>query len=387
MKKLAIVITHPIQYYVPVFQLLAKQCLLKVFYTWGKDGAIAKYDPDFKQVISWDLPLLDGYEYEFLENHSKTPGSHHFGGIKNKDLISKVADFNPDAILFYGWAYQSHLSAMRYFKGKIPIWFRGDSTLLNDNGGLKSFARKLLLKWIYKHISKAFYVGTSNKAYFEKFGLKNNQLKFAPHAIDNNKFREDYGLAAKHLRETLGISVKDSLILFAGKLENRKNPELLLKAFIQLNLENTHLLFVGNGQLEQRLIEKRDASTKFIMTNIHFMDFQNQSRMPIVYQACDLFCLPSQSETWGLVINEAMACKKAVLVSDRVGCIQDLVKSGINGEIFKSNNLSDLKSKLKILIKNKSILVRMGIESLEMIKAWSFELQAKQIIKSLDELD
>ena len=74
MKKLAIVVTHPIQYYVPVFRLLAKKCDLKIFYTWGEKGAAAKYDPDFNQIIDWDIPLLGGYEYEFVVNTSKEPG-------------------------------------------------------------------------------------------------------------------------------------------------------------------------------------------------------------------------------------------------------------------------------------------------------------------------
>ncbi|RYG43910.1 MAG: glycosyltransferase family 1 protein, partial [Chitinophagaceae bacterium] len=82
MKRLAIVVTHPIQYYAPVFQALtaSKQVELKVFYTWG-EGSVKKFDPDFKKVIEWDIPLLEGYAYEFLTNKSSDPGTHHFRGI------------------------------------------------------------------------------------------------------------------------------------------------------------------------------------------------------------------------------------------------------------------------------------------------------------------
>ncbi|MET0570901.1 MAG: glycosyltransferase family 4 protein, partial [Pedobacter agri] len=332
MKKLAIIITHPIQYYVPVFQLLAKECELKVFYTWGEAGAKAKYDPDFKQLIAWDLPLLEGYDFEFLTNSSKDPGSHHYGGIINPDLSEKISSFSPDAILIYGWAYKSHLSAMRYFKGKIPLWFRGDSTLLNETNGLKKILRTLLLKWVYKNINKAFYVGTANKTYFQKYGLKPDQLKFAPHAVDNERFSENKSAEACLMRENLGIGVNETLILFAGKFEKKKCPDLLLQAFLDLKMENTHLLFVGNGELEEGLrskVKSLKLKAESLKPNIHFMDFQNQSYMPVVYQACNLFCLPSQSETWGLAVNEAMGCEKAMLVSDRVGCASDLVKNGI----------------------------------------------------------
>ncbi|TKB98224.1 glycosyltransferase family 4 protein [Pedobacter cryotolerans] len=382
MKKLAIIITHPIQYYVPLFQLLAQSCELKVFYTWGKEGAKAKYDPDFKKWIDWDLPLLQGYEYEFLANTAKNPGSHHFSGIINPTLKQKIKDFDPMAILIYGWAYQSHISALRYFKGKIPLWFRGDSTLIDERKGIKEILRGLFLKWVYQHSNKAFYVGSANKAYFKKFGLKENQLVFAPHAVDNNRFAEDRSKEALQLRQQLQISPDQMLILFAGKLEAKKNPELLLKAFINLNLDGVHLLFVGNGELENSL---KSQISNLKSQKIHFMDFQNQTQMPVIYQACDLFCLPSQGseETWGLAVNEAMACSKAILVSDHVGCAEDLVIDGENGYIFESNNLASLSDKLNLMVSNKFTLKEMGKKSAIKIKEWSFTKQCTAILNEL----
>ncbi|MNT42804.1 UDP-D-galactose:(glucosyl)lipopolysaccharide-1,6-D-galactosyltransferase [compost metagenome] len=107
--------------------------------------------------------------------------------------------------------------------------------------------------------------------------------------------------------------------------------------------------------------------------------------MPVVYQACDLFCLPSQGpgETWGLAVNEAMAAGKAVLVSDKVGCAADLVKPMINGAIFKSGDLADLKQKLKTLTENKTKLAQMGLASHQIIQDWSFEKQVKAIVNSI----
>ena len=383
MIKLAIIITHPIQYYLPLFMQLAKNCKLKVFYTWGVGGAAAKFDPDFKQVISWDLPLLEGYDYELLDNTAKDPGSHHFSGIANPTLIKKIVDFNPAAILVYGWAYHSHLQIIRYFKGKIPLWFRGDSTLLNEQSGVKQLLRSLFLKWVYQHIDRAFYVGTANRAYFKKFGLKESQLTFAPHAVDNDRFSASRITEALALRASLQISSEQILVVFAGKLEANKNLGLLLQSFLELNKENTHLLFVGNGELEGELRRKRDASTTLSMTNVHFMDFQNQTAMPVIYQACDLFCLPSQSETWGLAVNEAMASGKAVLISDRCGCANDLVKDGENGYIFEHNNIKDLNTKLRLLVSSKSKLKDMGQLSASVIVDWSIAKQCNVILNEL----
>jgi glycosyltransferase involved in cell wall biosynthesis len=364
MNKLAIIITHPIQYYVPVFKLLAKQCKLKVFYTWGKDGVEAKHDPGFGKTVEWDLPLLEGYEYELLENTSKNPGSHHGKGIINPNIISKIEDFKPNAILIYGYIYHSHFKVMKYFKGKIPVWFRGDSTLLDKESRLKSILKKLYLNWVYSYVDMAFYVGTNNKAYFKKYGLTEDQLIFTPHAIDNERFAENKQNEATTLRKSLGIDKEDI-----------KNPFLLLESFISLKRKDIHLLFVGNGSLEENLKLKVESLE---LKNVHFKNFQNQTQMPVIYQACDLFCLPSISETWGLAVNEAMACGKALLVSDKVGCAVDLVDFR-NGAVFQSENLVDLSQKLIALTNDQSILKKMGENSLKNIENWSFEGQVNAI--------
>lgn len=378
MKKLAIITTHPIQYYAPVFKLLSnnKNLNIKVYYTWG-EGSLNKFDPGFKQKIEWDLPLLEGYQYDWVLNVSKNPGTHRFGGIVNPTLISDIKLWKPDAVLIYGWSFSSHLKIIRHFHNKVPIYFRGDSTLIDNQSGFKSALKTVLLKWIYKHINFAFFVGTNNKSYFKKYGLKEKQLIFAPHAIDNERFSIDRKNEAIQLRRKLGINYDAILILFAGKLEDKKAPLDLLEAFIALKNKNVHLLFVGNGILENRV---KDVSSGY--ENLHFLDFQNQSYMPVVYQACNIFCLPSigPNETWGLTINEAMACGKPILASNKVGGAVDLVIPGVNGEIFKAGIVGDLKEKLELLLeKEKEGLKIMGESSKKIIEQWSFEIQANII--------
>ena len=380
MKRLAIVVSHPIQYYAPVFKLLTERAYLqvKVFYTLG-DSYILKFDPGFGTTIEWDIPLLTGYEYEFLKNTAKQPGSHHFNGIINSEAIEKIENYNPDAILIYGWSYKSHLRILRYFKNKKTILFRGDSNLIDDIPDWKNALKSVLLKWVYSHVDKALYVGTANKQYFKKYGLKEHQLQFAPHSVDNRRFSEDRSSEAKALRQRLGIKEHEILLLFAGKLEPKKNPEFLLSAFDQLDNVSLHLLFVGNGVLEKSIKAKsfRLKSSK----RIHFIDFQNQQKMPVIYQASQLFCLPSYGpgETWGLAVNEAMAAGKAVLVSNKVGCAIDLVKDNVNGKIFRSEDIHELQKALQILTASPTDLRKMGGASSEIITEWNFYHQVKNI--------
>jgi glycosyltransferase involved in cell wall biosynthesis len=374
MFKLAIIITHPIQYYAPLFKHMTNRGIIcKVFYTWGEGCLSGKYDPNFGRTIEWDIPLLEGYEYEFCENIATKPGSDHFRGIINPNLISKIKSYDASHILVFGWNFHSHLNVLRYFKGKLPILFRGDSTFLDESSFSKKVLRLILLKWVYKHIDIALYVGEANKQYYEYCGLKKQQLVFTPHAIDNQRFAKLNCSQAAFIKATLtlfNISVTDTVVVFCGKFQAKKNPLLLIRAFEHVAKQNHHLILVGNGDLEESLKLAICGNT-----NIHFLPFQNQSLMPAVYRLGQIFCLPSQGpgETWGLSVNEAMACGRAVLVSNKCGCSINLVNNGVNGYIFQGNHLQSLIENLQLLLAKKCQLVQMGKESRLMIKHWNFD--------------
>ena len=289
--RLAIISTHPIQYYAPLFKLLANQnkISIKVFYTWGIGALNKKYDPDFKKEIDWDIPLLDGYEYEFLANIAKDPGSHHYKGISNPDIIEKISEYEPDSVLVIGWNFKSHLKVMRYFKGKTPVLFRGDSTVLDQrrNFPIKNRMRKIFLHWIYSHVDKALYVGSANKAYFKNAGLREDQLVFAPHAIDNSRFADTDGIYSERAiqwRKELGIKLSSIVFLYCGKFEKKKNPLGLVRAFISVDLPDVKLILVGDGILEVDLKQLAAGDDRIV-----FLPFQNQSLMPVVYRMGDVF--------------------------------------------------------------------------------------------------
>lgn len=411
-KKLAIIVTHPIQYYSPLFRKISEsgQIELQVFYTWSQAQG-KKYDPGFGKEVDWDIPLLEGYNYTFIKNVSKKPGSNHFYGIDNPTLIKEIENWKADAVFVIGWNFKSHLKAMRYFKGKIPVYFRGDSTLLDETPGIRKYLRRMFLKWVYSYVDCAFYVGTRNKVYFLAHGLKEDQLIFAPHSIDNERFYDKDGIykqKAFEWRRSLGIDDDDFVFLFAGKLEPKKNPMLLLNAFLELYLSSeispfisqdnpkAHLIFVGNGILENELknyvtLSLSKGERSLLKGNIHFLPFQNQSVMPIVYRLGNVFVLPSQGpgETWGLAVNEAMACGLPVIVSDKVGCAIDLIDEGKNGYIFKSNNQTELSNRmqdcLNAWMNDRNKFFEMGLNSLEKINNYSMDVLTENIIYTIKE--
>ena len=374
MKKLAIITTHPIQYNAPFFKLLAqrKKIQLKVFYTWSQSKNEQKYDPGFDKNIKWDIPLLEGYDYVFVENIAKKPGSHHYNGINNPTLIHEIGSWGATAVMLYGWNFKSHLKAMKYFKNKLPVLFRGDSTLLDEKVGVKKILRRLFLRYVYSNVDTALYAGKANKEYFKVHGFKENEMVFMPHAIDNKRFElsEINNNEADKLRQSINIPENAIVFLFAGKLEEKKQPDFLAKIFCEITNEHTFLLIVGNGNLEKDLKEKYIHHPQ-----IRFLDFVNQQEMPSVYASCDVFILPSKGpgETWGLSINEAMAGGKAVIVSNACGAAYDLIVNDTNGFVFEKNNPEMLKSYMKVIQKNKISAATMGENSLKLIQPYSFE--------------
>lgn len=377
--KLAVISTHPIQYHAPLFGALALESDIhpRVFYTWSQAAQGPRFDAGFGDAIQWDIPLLDGYEYEFVPNISKRPNPERRGGVVNPALVHAIESWGADAVLIFGWNLSSHLRAMRHFKGRIPVLFRGDSTLLNPQPPWRSLARRVMLQWVYRHIDVAIAVGQNSADYFRWCGVPDSRIAWAPHAVDNARFIDaSHASDAKvsHWRHDLGITADAPVFVFAGKFIEQKDPLLLMDAFFDLG-GAAHLVFVGGGPLEQSLRDRAQARA-----NIHFLPFQNQRAMPAVYRLGDIFVLPSRSETWGLALNEAMASGRPVIAGSRVGGARDLVKPGVNGWVFES---ADRKA-LTCCLRNAADigvdrLRRMGQEAKTLIKDWSIEIAADKI--------
>ena len=381
-RRLAIITSHPIQYYAPLFRTLADRDPLDIHVFHGWKGATeSAYDPGFEDDVQWDISLLDGYDYTFVPNTSSDPGSHHFRGLVNPGLIPDIESWGPDALLLFGWAYQSHLRALLHFSGDVPIFFRGDSTLLDEQGGLRTGLRRLFLRWVYRHVDVALYVGENNRAYFEAHGLSDEQLTWVPHAVENQRFKNvpDAGRKALQWRRELGIPDDAVVILFAGKFESKKAPDTLLDAFLKCDNTKAHLALAGSGPMEEELRGRAGGRPE-----VHFLGFQNQSRMPVVYRLGDAFVLPSRGpgETWGLAVNEAMACGRPVVVSDRVGCAPDLVGRE-TGFVVPAGDTGALRRRLETLVDDKELRCRMGRKAQAQIKDWSIRQAARRIERTI----
>lgn len=382
-KKLAIITSHPIQYYAPWFRHLAAlpDFSIQVFYLWDF-GVTQQLDQGFKESIQWDIPLLAGYDYEFVPNVSSNPGTHHFWGLQNPSLYSRVRSYEPDVVLLMNYNYASLYQFLWRWK-QTPLLFRGDSHRLLPSTGVKAWAKQKLISLIYQRFQACLYVGKANYQYFHYHGVPDSNLFFSPHAIDNDRFMSQADSAQQEAiawKQELNIPLDHSVILFAGKFEAKKRPLDLLQAFLQADLPKVSLLFVGAGALAEQM---RSQAAEH--RHIYFAPFQNQSQMPRTYAVADLVVLPSygNSETWGLAINEAMCMSRPIIVSSHVGCAQDLIHSQQNGLVFAAGNVAALAECLKTAFSNRDQLKDWGENSRAIIANYSYKQSSKGLQRAL----
>jgi glycosyltransferase involved in cell wall biosynthesis len=397
MKKLAIFISHPIQYQVPLYQKLSKKIDLTVYY-YSQFGAEKYFDPQFKKEFKWDINLLEGYNYKFLKNYSFKPGFHFFGFI-NFGIFKEIFKNKFDAVLINSWSYLSDwLVILACLISKTKLLLRAESPHNQEilKPKWKLFIKKIIFgKILFPRICAFLYIGEENRKFYKFYGVPDEKLFFAPYAVDNERFQKEYERLKdkkEELRKELGIEPDDIVILFVGKLIPKKRPMDLLKAYesilrisdvpsIDGNIltSDVHLLYVGDGELRLNL-EK--YTKEHNLKNVHFVGFKNQTEISKYYVMSDIFVLPSDvGETWGLVVNEAMNFRLPVIVSDLVGCGADLVKHGENGYIFETGDIEELARYLEELIINEEKRKLFGEKSFEIVKGYNYDKTVESILK------
>jgi len=295
-------------------------------------------------------------------------------------------DWTPDVVHVTGWAWWSHLKLLRQLhRRRVPVLFRGDSHLLDEQrSGPRWWVKRALLRRVFSWPSAFLYVGRANRSYYEAFGVGAARLRHCPHAIDVNRFAErdeEYGREAAEWRRSLGIAEEDRVLLFAGKFEPKKQPLELMRAILARPAEGRRLVLVGGGELQgdiDRLAAEEPG-------RFRVLPFQNQSRMPVVYRLGDLFVLPSAyGETWGLAVNEALACGRPVLVSDRVGCAADVVDSSC-GRVLPFDDPLAMVSAADEVLSSHPGLFQMRRAATK--RAWLFDVAVAEaaVMKSLSE--
>ncbi len=341
-------------------------------------------DQGFGVPVKWDVPLLNGYDHEFVPNRSARPGSGNIRGLNNPELVARLNAFAPDAVLLFGYNYLTHYRFLfSNSRRAVPLLFRGDSHRLFPVEGWKTNLKQKIVGRVFQKFSAFLYAGAANKEYFQHHGVTPEKLFFCPHCVDNERFSAESEKVVESVqlwKRELGIPVQHRVVLFAGKFEEKKRPRDLLEAFRRAQLKDVSLLMVGNGAQEEGL--RRD----FTDENIFFAPFQNQTLMPRVYMAGDVFVLPSygNEETWGLAVNEAMCMGRPLIVSGHVGCARDLVQDRNNGLVFPAGDVPALAKALQDTFADEQRLKLWGANSRAVIQDYSYAAATRGLDQALE---
>jgi len=341
---LAVIETHPVQYHAPVYRALQQLYGVPVTAVYGSDFSVAgARDREFGVPVAWDTDLLSGYSAVFLSRTSNG-GGDRYDTVSTAGLRSALARIDAAAVLLVGYSPRFYRSA--WFEARRlgrPILFRAEtSDQANGRGWLKDGLRRAALGLAYRGCDRVMYIGARARQHFERHGVPADRLVFSPYCVDTTPFRMDEDCRAQlraSTRRQLGLGDDRLVVLYAGKLSHRKGVDLIVDAARQLPeavRDRVALVFLGDGDRRADL-EIRAAASPTV-TAI-FAGFQNQTKLSPYYHAADLLALPSRhSETWGLVVNEALHHGVPCVVSDRVGCAPDLIEADETGYVFESGS-------------------------------------------------
>jgi glycosyltransferase involved in cell wall biosynthesis len=373
--RVLLVATHPVQYSSPIFRLMAKdpRVDIKVAYC-SMQGAESQLDPGFGIEVKWDTPLLDGYPWEYVPNRSPVPKGGSFLRFFNPGIWRMISRSYFDAVVLYtGYVSATFWIALAAAKWcRVPVLFGTDAHELapRDSKKWKVSVKRLLWPRLFRLADVVIAPSSATVALMLSLGIPADNVVLTPYCVDNQWWLEQSRKVNRlAVRARWDVPDHAIVVLFCAKLQPWKRPQDLLRAFAQVANPDTYLVFAGEGP--QRAALEFEAKSLRIAERTRFLGFVNQSELPNVYTSSDIFVLPSESEPFGVVVNEAMLCGCPVIVSDRVGAGFDLVREGETGFVFPAGNVTSLASVLRRALGDRQHLHEMGEEARGRMVHWS----------------
>lgn len=356
--RLTVVLTHPIQYYAPWFRYIvehAPEIALTVLH--ATQPTPEQQGVGFDRPFTWDVPLTDGYESVTVR--PARPGeridSAHFMGLDVPEIADAIARTRPDVVLITGWYSVTLVRALVASRRlRVPALYRGDSHLLSGPRGWRRTLWTIKTWLLLRQFSGFLSPGKRVTEYLDWFGVPDYRIFKVPHGIDNEMFAAS---AAPHqvpsaraaARQAWGIDRDAFVVLFVGKLVPSKRPLNVVRAVARLE-RGAMLLVVGSGPLQAEV----EAEARELGVDLKLVGFLNQTELGKAYAVADCLTLPSDfPETWGLVVNEALATGLPVIVSAAVGCAPDLVDDGVTGYQYPLGHIDAMALRLEAIRRRK----------------------------------
>jgi glycosyltransferase involved in cell wall biosynthesis len=395
--RLAYLVTHPIQYQAPLLRRISQEPDIELTVLFGSDFSVRGYeDKGFGVGVKWDVPLLEGYRYEFLPvlRDTNNPGalSPLNYGIFNR-LRGRPKSDGFDVLWVHGYSSLNSLQGMLAAKLLgIPVLVRAEPWLGDRHRSAMTLAAKrLYFKLLRGLIDAALPLGTLNAEYWRHYLGEDFPLYPMPYAVDNDYFQirgEEARGGRTALQKELSLDPSRPVILFASKLQSRKRCADLVEAYKILSSipgmkPPPYLVIVGDGE-ERAALESQ--VTQYGLEGVRFCGFRNQSELPRFFDIATVFVLPSRHEPWGLIVNEVMNAARAVVISDEVGCQPDLVHDGVEGCVFPVGDVQALADAIRRVLMPPETGAAMGQRALARIKTWNFEKDVQGLRRAVSQV-
>jgi glycosyltransferase involved in cell wall biosynthesis len=364
-RRLAVVVSHPIQYFAHLYRDLAAhpQIDLKVFFG-STIGATAYHDPGLGVELAWQCDLLGGYPHEFL------PGADQVRQLDRQSLakvpVAPALDsWNPESLLVHGYATPLVRSAWQWARrhGKPVLLFGdGNGRIERSQAWYRRWAKRWMLAHYLSTIHRVLTLGEANELYWRLLGVPDSRMQWAPfyNPAPETILPQDAGRqeTRQRVRQELGIADHQTLVLSAGKFLPRKRTIDLVEAVERC--QDVVGVYVGDGQC-------RSACEAAARSERHrFVGFANLPRMAELFASADLFCHPAQAEPYGLVVAEAAAAGLPILATESTGAIgaRSHGRIGENALVFPEGDVEALVRSIQQLANDSAKRQSMAQQSL-----------------------
>lgn len=380
MSRLLIFDTHPIQYRSPVFTaLFERRPNLKVFFFNSRFNSRRWWFHEMGKTPpqTWGIPLQNGFPNEVIGTESLS----WWGCWKTLHGILKQE--KPGQVAIYGYYLPEHwMLRILCTLHRIPLIFVGE-TFQSGNWSLRRLAKAPLRRFFFAGISRFIAIGRKTTDYYRALGIEECRIVPAKYCVDLAFFRQSAETAQRTRnawRHKYGIPENAFVVLFVGRLFERKRPQDVLEIQKALaHVPGTYSVIVGNGPLEEDL--RRNSSH---LPGMIWTGFQNQAGTRDAYYGSDVLFVPSEYETWGLVVNEAAACGLTSVLTDTCGVADDLTVHGETGFVFPRGDVPSALHWISRLKEDRSLCRSLGAAAREKVeKEYGISQFAEAFVQAL----
>lgn len=376
MKGRLVILTEIISpYRIPLFNALAQGDEIDPYAIF-----LSETDPILRQ---WRVYKDDiRFPYCVLPAWRKRIGK--YSALLNWGLTRGLRAASPNYILCGGYNYVASWQALRWARShNVPFLLWSESVLQDRRHG--HTAVEFLKRQFLDQCDGFVVPGTSAREYLVTQGINEKAIFTAPNAVDNELFAHaaaDARQSASRCRSELGLPQR--YFLFVGRLVREKGVFDLIAAYAKLNPEirkNIGMVFAGDGAARRQLEAQALAIAPGV---IRFAGFTHREQLPAYYALADALILPTHTDTWGLVVNEAMACSLPVVVSRVAGCAADLVRDHWNGFLVSPGGVSELSEAMQYVAGRSSEVVAMAGHSSDLIAQYTAQTWCAGLSRALE---